>query len=153
MPLFEFHPNSVHENITSFLKVPWLIWKQSCLSLTVCPAFHWKRGRYNYHSPFSKCIFPKWQLSYFGAGLEISPWEADVFKWPRIPQGPSGNWPSDGPWWWRWLLCVGSSPWPSLCPGLSFFAIWVEPGVGFCLLNFIPLKHLRGILFFPLLPE
>ena len=80
-------------------------------------------------------------------------WKVGVFKRPRVPQGPPGNWPAVGHWWQCWLLYMGSRPMAEFCVRpVPFFAIWVEHGVVFCLLNFIPFEHLR--VFVPLpLPE
>lgn len=72
-------------------------------------------------------------------------WEVGVFTWPRIPPGPPGHWPPDGPGVTLAALCrvrpvavFVSRPFPLCRVG--------EHGVGVCLLNLIPLEHLKGIL-------
>lgn len=49
-------------------------------------------------------------------------WQVGIFKWPGIPQGPSGNWPSDAP-----HGDVGSSVWDS-----RSVAVFVSRPLLFC---------------------
>lgn len=68
-------------------------------------------------------------------------WEVGVLNGLRIPKSPSGNGPPDGP---SWLLCVCVLP-VALCPGLCFFAIWVEHGMGFEFYSFRALMGYRPL--------
>ena len=146
---------SVHWNFSDFLKVPspQLIWRQSHVRPYRLACLPLEGGHYNRHGPFQNAFFQsgtytvlelEWECCsgklVFSKGLES----------PRAPQetgqlsATGGNagcsiW-DPAPW-----LNFVSRPVP-------FFAIWVEHGVVFCLLNFIPFEHLR--VFVPLpLPE
>lgn len=52
-------------------------------------------------------------------------WEVSVFKWLRMPKGPSGSWLSDHLHGWPWLLPVDPALLLAcLYSGLCFFAIY-----------------------------
>ena len=97
-----------------------------------------------------KMHFSKMAVKLFWGWISNAALGSWCLQMAQNPWGPSGNRPSGGPWWCCWLL-RGIQPGAFLCPGLCFFAIWVERGVDFCLLNSIPSEHLKVIL--PPLPE
>ena len=80
-------------------------------------------------------------------------WKVGIFKRPRVPQVPQETGQLSAPGGNAGCSIWDPTPWLNFVPGLClFFAIWVEHGVGFCLLNFIPFEHLRVFLPLPL-PE
>ena len=112
-----------------------------------------ERGHYNQHGPFQNAFFQSGTY----AVLELE-WECCSGKLvfskglgsPRSPQetgrllAPGGN---------AGCSIWDPTPWLNFVSRpLPFFAIWVEHGVGFCLLNFIPFEHLSMFLPLPL-PE
>ena len=139
-----FHPNSVHQNITSILRGPSFTDLKPVLFRACCFGLPSPGKGVTIISTvlFKTHFVPKWQLSYFGAGLEMLLWEVGVLNGLRTPKGPSGNGPSDGPSGCSvWDPCL----WLSLCPGLCFFAIWVEHGMGFEFYSFRALMGYRSL--------
>lgn len=73
-------------------------------------------------------------------------WKVGVFKRPRVPQGPPGNWPAVGHWWQCWLLYMGSRPMAEFCvQACAFFCHLGGAWCSFLPFEFYSFRALKGV--------